>query len=101
MNYCHLDEQTKCVIVDLIDFLFNRVIEDGGDGDAIWYCRYYNVLDIKEWVEKYNKELKWPWEVRLEGQTLHWGTGQEWILITNDKAVWESAPNWYTVKIMY
>jgi len=102
-NYSKIDQQSKQHLLDLINWLVDEVASSGGDGDALWYSRYYNVEDLKLLVEEYNNKQKFPdhWKIRLEGENLWYGEGQEGLLITNNKEYFDKSPDWTQVKIRY
>jgi hypothetical protein len=47
-------------------------------------------------VREFNDRMKFPMRVILnkESKTIHWGEGQEWIIITTDEKVFDLAPRW-------
>lgn len=100
--YNGIDEESRPHLLKLIDFIYNEVGRAGGDGDALWYSRFYEIKDIKALVEEYNEKTRFPWEVKTDGDnTLHWGTNQEWVIITNNEEEYNLAPGWIQIKIRY
>ena len=84
-------------VVNLLRWLFNEVISAGGDGDAFWYTRYYNLEYISDIIKKLNVELQIEWSIEdcmdPQGRRyLSWGQNQEYIIITCDKEMWENRP---------
>jgi hypothetical protein len=88
-------------ILKLIDLLYNECLSAGGDGDALWYSRYYDVNDILPLVQEYNSKLKWPWKIELKDTHINWGDNQEWITITNSEEYYDASPFWIQMKIRY
>lgn len=88
-------------ILKLIDFMYCEMCSSGDDGDGIWYTRYYCLEDIFEIVKEYNTNLKFPMEVNFENNMIHFGQGEEWIIITNDENVYNESPEWIQIKIKY
>jgi hypothetical protein len=100
MNYLPLSKfEDKQHILALVDFIYHNVIEEGGDGDAIWYSIYYDVKDIKLLIEEFNSKLKFPWKVKTEGNSIQWGEDQEWVIITNDKNIYDNNSTRVMLKI--
>lgn len=60
--FCSIDEEDKAHVLKLIDFLYCEVLRAGGDGDAIWYSKYYNVKDLFPLIKEYNEKLKFKWK---------------------------------------
>lgn len=82
-------------VTKIIDVLYNECMSAGGDGDALWYAKYYKIEDILEIVKEYNSKLPSPMEIELKNDnTIHWGIGQEWITITTDEQMYKNAPEW-------
>ncbi len=95
-------QEDKDHLINLIDFLVKEVVRSGGDGDALWYSRYYDVKDLKILLDQYNDQFKRPyWKVRLDGLDLFYGEGQEGLVITNDESAFDEAPDWIQIKIRY
>ena len=85
----------------LLLWLHDEVMKAGGDGDAIWYSRFYCVSELLPLIEEINKTLAFPWKFTLEDKHLTWGVGQEWVLITNDQETYDRSADWIQVKIRY
>ena len=101
MNYCSIDENDKKHLFNLIDFIHNEVLRSGGDGDALWYSKYYNVKDLYPLVEEYNSKLKFPWKTSLNEKTIDVDNYQESWIITNDEELYKNAPSWQQILIKY
>ena len=85
----------------LIDFIYHEVVSSGGDGDALWYSKFHNVIDILPLIKEYNDKLKFPWKVEFDGRTINWGDDQEWAMITNDEDLYKMVPSWSQITIRY
>jgi hypothetical protein len=82
MNYVKIsDDAHKQHLMALIDFIYQDVIAEGGDGDTLWYSKHYDIRDIKSLIKEFNSKLQFPWEIKDDGKTLQWGENQEWVLI--------------------
>jgi len=88
-------------IEKLIRWLIDEVVSAGGDGDGMWYSKYYSVKDIYPICEKINSEFKSPWELTLEDDTIHWSYYQESLIITNNLEHYNTSPSWQQVLIKY
>jgi len=95
MKYMTIDGHNKEHIKSLLKWLYDESFSAGGDGDALWYSRYFNVKDILPLVEEVNSTLKYPWKVELKDDTeIHWFDGQECVVITNKEI---TEPYWKVV----
>lgn len=103
MNYCTIQDEEKQHLLSLIDFLYKEVGGAGGDGDALWYSKYYDVADIKSLIEEYNSKTPFPWEIHYdkENKRLYWGANQEGMIITNNEELYKNAPSWQQILIKY
>jgi hypothetical protein len=99
MTYRKITEEYKPHLINLLKVIFDEVLSAGGDGDAIWYSRFYNINEIKYLIEEFNAKQKFPWEIKIEEQTIHWGIDQEWAIITNDENLYNNAPPWIQFKL--
>src|ERR1035441_4643591 len=93
MKYLNVNNN-KEHILKLIDLLYYECLSAGGDGDALWYSKYYDVNDILPLIKEYNDSKKFPWTIMTAADTIYWGDNQEWISITNDKNVYDKSPDW-------
>lgn len=86
----------------LLDFLYQEVMSAGGDGDAIWYTKLYDIADIRTIIIDYNRDNNLGWDLdMIDDNTLNFGIGQEWITITNDFKTFNESPDWIQIKIQY
>lgn len=101
MNYCSIDEEQKKHLLKLVDFLYCEVCSAGGDGDSLWYSRFYNVKDLLPIIEEYNDKLKFKWKIDTDDKNIYWGEHQEGMIITNDEEKFNNSPEWIQCKIRY
>ncbi len=102
MKYCSpIDADRKRHLLKLIGFLFDEVLNAGGDADAMWYSVYYDVEDLYPIIEEINSKLKFPWKLSLGGTGINWHDHQQGILITNDEEVYKNSPSWQQILIRY
>lgn len=96
MKYITIDDERKSHLLGLLNWLVKEVRSAGGDGDALWYSRYYNVNDILSLVKEVNDTFshKWVIEFNENDKSILWGIDQEWIIITNNESDYKSAPSW-------
>ena len=93
MNYCSV-QNNKEHLITLIKWLIEEVGSSGGDGDALWYSKYYDVKDIKKLIIKENLCGKW-WGPAFETEdTFCIGSNQEWLIITNNEESFKDRPPW-------
>ena len=85
---------------NMFNTLSTAVLSEGGDGDALWYTRYFDLEDICKSLQEYTGPKGWIIEV-LEDATITWGEGQEWVVITDDEERFNSSPDWIQMKIKY
>lgn len=97
MNYCIIEEDSSH-IQKLIDWLIDEVVSAGGDGDALWYSRYFDVEQLLPILEKYNK---YNWTITKYDRRIILHDGQESLTVTNRQEDWDNAPIWQQVKIYY
>jgi len=88
-------------IHNLLSLLHAEVVSSSGDGDSLWYTRYYDINDIKGLVEEYNNDHAIGWVVEINDSTINWGIDQEWVIITSDVDVYEKSADWIQMKIRY
>jgi hypothetical protein len=88
-------------INNLLKVLHYEVVSSGGDGDAMWYTRFYDIDDIQEIIIHYNEENNIGWEVERNGRSITWGIDQEWAIITDDIDEFNNSPDWIQMKIIY
>lgn len=85
-------------IKELINWLIAEVISAGGDGDALWYSRFYSVDEIFSILKECDL---YDFTIDKQDNRITFGTGQEWLVITNDERDWVNAPSWQQVRICY
>lgn len=102
-DYSDIDLQfARGHLLALIKWLYAEVLSAGGDGDAIWYSKFYWVDEIFELVKEFNDSNSWKWEVSLdsENKRINWWCGQSSILITNNKEDFDNRPSWQQCSIV-
>lgn len=100
-KYLSIDDWSKKHIKNFLNFLLDEVVSSGGDGDALWYSRFYDIKDIYPIVEEVNKELNYSWKIKLEDDHINWGHHQEGIIITNNEEIYKNSPSWQQILIKY
>ena len=85
----------------VLDLIYNSIMSEGGDGDAIWLSKHTPLSELQILIEEYNKEHNTGWEVKKEEHCLSWGTNQEWAFIVDSKDIFDSRPKWIVLKIDY
>jgi hypothetical protein len=100
-NYCNIDDSNREHIKELIRWLFAEVVSAGGDGDALWYSKYYDIKDILPLVVKINDEFKFKWQIDEHDDYIGIHREQEGITITNNVKRWDESPSWQQVMIKY
>ena len=74
MNYCNANDN-KEHIIKILDWLYEECVSSGGDGDALWYSRYYDVKDIFPILQEFNNSLVFAFkDLKLNGNTILWGS---------------------------
>lgn len=90
-----MNEFQKNHVRNILNVLYTDCISAGGDGDAFWYVRLYNLNDIFELIKEYNQTLAFPFAtVELKDDGIHWGENQEWIFITDKEDIYSNSPSW-------
>lgn len=103
MSYCSINNENKKHLLKLIDWLFHEVKNSGGDGDALWYSKYYDVKDILVLIKEYNETLKYKWRVEFDEnrKLISWWDNQESMIITNNEEIYKSAPSWQQLILIF
>ena len=99
-NYSPLEESDKQHLSALISWLIDEVLRSGGDGDGIWYSKFYSVDSIKQLIK--DKSLL-PKGWKIFGETFcsfSIGYEQEWLKITNNKEDFDGRPSWQQVVVV-
>jgi len=82
--------------------LHYEVTSASGDGDSMWYTRYYDLEEIKELLQEYNNDYATGWEINADvPNVINWGIDQEWCMITDDINIFNESPDWIQMKIQY
>lgn len=90
-------------ILKMVDWLITEMCSAGGDGDALWYSKYYNVKDLYKLCEEYNSRLKFPYKLVWRGdKTFHiTDESNEDFVITNDENEFNNRPSWQQVTLIW
>lgn len=89
-------------VKQLISFLYKEVVSSGGDGDAIWYSKFFSLEDILECFQEYAQENKIDWTFyETIDSHFSWGEGEQFITVTTSKEFYDAQPDWYQLKIIY
>lgn len=75
-------------ILSISKFLYQKTIEDGGDGESVWLTKFYKLKDIVDIIE--NSKIEPEWTVELKDKSIIWWRDQEGVIITNDKEVFNA-----------
>ncbi len=81
-------------VFKLLDWLFEEVINVGGDGDGVWLSVLHPIEElspvVKEWAS-----LKCPhWNLGVSEKSICLTYGQEWLQITTDKEELDAVSPW-------
>ena len=91
-------------MIIIIKWLFDEVLSAGGDGDGIWYSRYFKLENIMEFIEKENLMPNY-FDFRLVESSNEpyciYSEGQESLIITNSKEMFNRRPKWQQVSLEY
>lgn len=74
----------------ILNFLHKMVIEDGGDGEAVWLTKFYKLENIISIIK--NENIEPMWTVELLEEYIIWGKDQENIYITNNSEIYNKFP---------
>lgn len=86
----------------VLDLLYNSVISEGGDGDAIWLTKYTPLNEVIELIEAFNVENKTNWTVTRESEHNYiWGDNQEWVIITDSEESYKASASYIILQINY
>lgn len=87
----------------LLDFLYESVLSEGGDGDAFWYSKLFDIEDLKEIIQEYDDDHAIGWQIEYDEnrKTLSWGIGQEGIVVTNSEEQFLKKPDWVIRTLIY
>ena len=91
----------KVHIDNLLRVIHAEVVSSCGDGDAMWYTRFYDLDEIEELVYHFNEDNNIGWKVERNEGYICWGIDQEWAIITDNVDMFESSPDWVQMKIRY
>ncbi len=88
------------IIYKILEALYSAVVAEGGDGDAIWYCKHKTIDELIDKVKAFNysKELEWEISCANHPDLINFGSGQEWISITTNKEVFDNNPSMFRLE---
>ena len=99
MKYCTINKQNAAHIKNIYNWLLLEVLSSGGDGDGIWYSRFYNVNDI---INLLKDETDKFWNIKKESEETYLiYNNQESLLITNNKNTFDNRPKEQQVSLEY
>ena len=98
-KYSNIDGRNRQHIITLINWIIDEVISAGGDGDALWYSKYYSIDDIYLLLKEIG--FKHEWKIEKHEDYISLSLWQEGIIITNNQKHWDEAPSWEQVMIRY
>lgn len=87
----------------LIEWMYESVLSEGGDGDAFWYSKLFDIKDLKEIVEEYDRNHAIGWDVEYDEyrELFTWSKGEEGIVITNSEIEFLKKPDWVIITLIY
>lgn len=84
----------KLHVSKLLDWLFDEIIGAGGDGDAAWVVKHYDLADLRahiiEWM-KVNTMSDWTCEEIKENRYFTVHRHQEALIVTTNM---QDVPSW-------
>lgn len=83
----------------ILDLMYHSVIEEGGDGDAVWLSKHTKLADLIPLIVQYNIENRTNWTIENKENYLLWGFEHEYAIITNDSEFYKDQPRYRTLKI--
>ena len=87
-------------VKEMVKWLIDEVLASGGDGDGIWYSKYFNVDEIETLIKE-NNLLPDFWKMEKKEDGLRIGDNQEWLFITNNKNSFDNRPEWQQVSLVW
>ena len=85
----------------VLGLLFNSVIAEGGDGDALWLSKYESLDKLALYITEYSERNNIKWDVTIKENYIYWGTDQELVTITDDVDYFNQSPDWITLKLNF
>ncbi len=86
----------------VLDLIYNSVKSEGGDGDAIWLCKYSPLELIKGLIRVYDSINSTGWSITNETEnSFLWGNDQEWAIITDSQEEFQARASWIILKLDY
>lgn len=88
-------------ILSFLKLLWESVIAEGGDGDALWRSKHLSIDEILPVLKEFNSTLEFPFEISVDemGEKILWHRGQEYIVITSNAEIAARRPKWTSLYI--
>ncbi len=100
MNYNQIKSENTEHIKTIIKWLFDEVLSSSGDGDGIWYSNFFDINDIANFIEE-NQLAPKHFTCERHEDRIYYGQGEEWLIITNNEALFNTRPSWQQVALVY
>ena len=94
-QYC----ETKQHAINIINWLITEVLSSGGDGDGIWYTKYFTLESIEKLIKSDIDTKGLVMENRQTYLSLH--NYEEALHITTDKEMFDNRPSWQQVSLVW
>jgi hypothetical protein len=87
----------------IINWLLEEVISSGGDGDGIWYSKYFSCESIYNFILENIDEIKYieHMTMNMEYDRIIIFDNQESLEITNREESFTERPNWQQVSLVW
>lgn len=96
-----INDTAKKHLFKLIEFIFDEVDSSSGDGDAIWYTKYYNIKDLYNLFIEINNLKKFKWTLTWHDEhSFSLSIDQASILVTSSKNDFDARPIWQQLSIV-
>jgi len=84
----------------ILEFLYEAVIKEGGDGSALWVCKAYKLEQVFDEIFLFNIINHTGWNLKLEENCLVWGENQESVTIFFSDIEY-ACSEFYEIKVFY
>jgi len=105
MKHCNITDQNReHHLKTIIKWLIEEVESAGGDGDGLWYSKYFSIHDIKQLIIKedlLNNGARWTINEHDRSDAFFLEYDQASLLITNNETDVEDKPIWQQVTLIY
>jgi hypothetical protein len=65
----------------ILEFLYEAVVNQGGDGAAVWVCEAYKLQHVCDEIVLFNRMKNTGWGLKVEKNCVIWGENQESVTI--------------------